>query len=107
MNWLRSTTFCATVPSQTDAAINRTSATSAPMPGEGVAEDCARSDSTTVGLRRAGNEVLFDLHRAEIVVADHIVGQHEAEHRANGPRHNDPPENPVWEAKNVGQSRNI
>src|SRR5438067_115403 len=96
------------VPSQTDAAIKSTSDTIAPMPGEGDAADCARRiDSSMVGLRRWTQELLLGLLFAQIVVANDKVRQHKAQRRANGPRHDNAPENPIREAENVGQRGDV
>src|SRR5262245_44251009 len=108
MNWLRSTTFCAIVPSQTEAAMKSTRAASAPMPGDGSAEDWARrSDSGMVGLRRGTEKLFFCLLLAQVVVADHEVGKDEAQDCANGPGQNNAPENPIGETEDVGERGRI
>src|SRR6266550_9466736 len=106
MNWLRSTTFCAIVPSQTDAAMKSASAVIAPMPGDGgdlSAADWAKSSrpSSMVALRRCMKELFLRLFLAQVVVANDEVREDEAQRRANRPRNDDTPENPIGKAEDI------
>src|SRR5262245_23719069 len=115
MNWLRSTTFCASVPSQTDAAMNNASAAIAPIPGDGADRSAIvwatnSSPSSMVRLRLFGaacRQPLLRLLLAQVLVRDHKIRKHKAQPRAHGPRQHDSPENPIGKADHVGQRRHI
>src|SRR5262245_31771337 len=114
MNWLRSTTFCASVPSHTDAMMNSASAAMAPNPGDRTAADSLAADwansqsvSTMIRLRRLVEEVFLGLFFAQLVVRDHEIRQDKAQDRANGPRHDDAPEYPVGKSEHIRQRRYV
>src|SRR5688500_10388936 len=108
MKRLRSTTRWATVPSQTEAAMNSTSASIAPMPGvrfsgAGAAACARRLNMIPLPAQRVFQRVhvRLDLFLAQVFVLDDEVRQHEANQRAGGPGDNDAPEHPVRKAQNV------
>src|SRR5207247_3499999 len=109
-----STTRCASVPSQTDAAMNSTSAAIAPTPGDGIAGDWLATDWATssnvsgmISLRRPIHKLLFRLLVSQLLIRDDIPRQHEAQQRACHPRHNDSPEHPVGKTEHIRQRRCI
>src|SRR5262245_38025299 len=85
----------------------------APMPGEGGADSpaaCAISSSPSnmVRLRLLpAQERLLGLLLAQVLVADHKIRQHEAQQRANRPRHDHTPKNPVGKTDHKGQRLHI
>src|SRR5262245_281230 len=114
MNRTRSTTVWASVPSQTDAAMNSTSAASAPMPGDGilpedVAADCARTSrvSGMVPLRLARQQLLLRLLFSQVFIRDDEIRKHERQHGASCPWHDQATEHPVRKTEHVGQRRRI
>src|SRR5262245_5215373 len=111
MNRLRSTTFCASVPSHTEAAMNNASAMMAPIPGErpgdSRATTCANSQIASGMIGLPPSELLFGLFFAQVFVPDDKVREHEAQCGADGPRRDHTPEHPVWKAQHISQRRNI
>src|SRR6478752_526111 len=100
MNWLRSTTRWATVPSQTEATMKRTRAVIAPRPGDGCEVEllvavCARmrAASGMFSLRRMRLKLLLGLFLAKVGVGNYEIRHDEAQKGAYRPRQDDAVEN--------------
>src|SRR6185295_14862402 len=101
------TTFWASVPNQTDAAMKITSAIIVPMPGLGDA-----AVSASKGRRKSAIAVLPDdlLHRLfrinpQILIPHENLRDNRGNHHARHPRHHQAPENPVRKSQHERQIR--
>src|SRR4029450_3797369 len=105
MKRLRSTTFWANVPNQTDAAMNSTRATIAPKPaggGSGIAGAWASRSSMT-GLPAPSRPVCVALLVPQVLVAHDVARHDERQRGACRPGDKHAKEDPVGNAQHERQ----
>ena len=114
MNSLRSTTFWAIVPSHTDAAMNSTSATIAPMPGDVVHRTSLEPpEPAAVTLRHDPPPTLVTASVSSACSSpksSSVITKYdrtEAQPRAHRPRHDNAPENPIGKPQHIRQRRRV